>query len=171
MAKRGGRKDGARRDRTDAASLATRERHATWIELRRKGWTYQAIADAERPPVVKSSVHEAVAKYLKETIEEPAAELRQLELERLDALLREVSERIETPNSNESGDDKLKAIEVALKLGDQRARLLGLNAPTKIQDVTPPREAMWERVKEWLKTPSPELEQALADAGWARRAS
>ncbi len=168
-AKRGGRKDGARRDRTDAASLATRERHAEWIELRRKGHTYDAIAAQFK--VAKSTVHEAVLGHLRATVAEPAAELRALELERLDALLREATERIEQPFTGESGDDKLKAIDVALSIGAQRARLLGLNAPTKVQDVTPPRDDMWARVKDWLLNPSPELEKVLAETGWVRKAS
>jgi hypothetical protein len=168
-AKKAGRKDGARRDRTDAASLATRERHAEWIELRRKGYTYDAIAAQFK--VAKSTVHEAISTHLRATVAEPAAELRQLELERLDALLREATERIEQPFSGESGDDKLKAIDVALSIGAQRARLLGLNAPTKVQDVTPPRDDMWARVRDWLLNPSPELEKVLAETGWARRAS
>jgi hypothetical protein len=165
-AKKGGRKDGARRDRTDAASLATRERHAEWIELRRKGYTYEAIAAQFK--VAKSTVHEAISTHLRATVAEPAAELRQLELERLDALLREATERIEQPFSGESGDDKLKAIDVALSIGAQRARLLGLNAPSKILDVTPPREDMWVRVRDWLLNATPELEEMLNQCGWCR---
>ena len=166
-AKKAGRKDGARRDRTDAASLATRERHAEWIELRRKGYTYDAIAAQFK--VAKSTVHEAISTHLRATVAEPAAELRALELERLDALLKEVNDRIDSPNENESGDDKLKAIDTALSIGAQRARLLGLNAPTKVQDVTPPRDDMWARVRDWLLNPSPELEKVLAETGWERK--
>jgi hypothetical protein len=168
-AKKAGRKDGARRDRTDAASLATRERHAEWIELRRKGHTYEAIA--AKYDVAKSTVHEAISTHLRATVAEPAAELRALELERLDALLKEVNDRIDEPSSNEYGDDKLKAIDTALSIGAQRARLLGLNAPSKILDVTPPREDMWVRVRDWLLNPSPELEKVLAETGWVKRAS
>lgn len=180
MAKKPGKPRG--KDRTDAASVATKERHAEWLELRRKGWTYDAIAAHSK--VTKSTVHEAVSGYLRATVHEPAAELRQLELQRFDGLLREVMDRIEQPNgrpqfvtckcgeSVETGsvmDDKLKAVEVALKVGDQRAKLLGLNAPTKIQDVTPPREDMWARVKDWFANPTPELVAMLAEAGWERK--
>jgi hypothetical protein len=164
------KRKGPGKDNTSAEATATRERHAEWIEMRRKGFTYQQIAD--KHGVVPSSVHAAVQSYLKAVVEEPAAELRKLELERLDGLLRELQVRIESPNTTELGtDDKLKAIEVTLKLGDQRAKLLGLNAPTKIQDVTPPREDMWARVREWLKNPTEELQQVLAEAGWERKAS
>jgi hypothetical protein len=209
-AKKAGRKDGARRDRTDAASLATRERHAEWIELRRKGYTYDAIAAQFK--VAKSTVHEAISTHLRATVAEPAAELRQLELERLDGLVLERQlevERLETlvqkalarveapktrektvicndcgaSNTIEGPDDELRAIEVALAvsgqklkavdaaipIGASRAKLLGLNAPTKVQDVTPPRDDMWARVKDWLLNPSPELEKVLAETGWERK--
>ena len=164
-----GKKRGGRgKDTTGPAAVATKQRHAEWLELRRKGWTYDAIADKDG--VAKSTVHEAVSGYLRATVHEPAAELRQLERERLDGLLRELNVRIESPNTTELGtDDKLKAIEVTLRLGEQRAKLLGLNAPTKIQDVTPPREDMWARVKDWFANPTPELVAMLGEAGWERK--
>jgi hypothetical protein len=169
MAAGGKKRGGRRKDTTGPAAVATRERHAEWIELRRKGYTYDAIAAQFQ--VSKSTVHEAVSAHLRATVAEPAAELRALEVERLDALLREALERVDAPFAGEGGDDKLKAIDVALSIGAQRARLLGLNAPAKIQDVTPPREEMLARVKDWFANPTPELAALLAETGWERRAS
>jgi hypothetical protein len=162
-----GKRKGPGKDNTSAESVATKERHAEWIEQRRKGWTYRQIADHHGVSV--SSVHEAIAKYLHETVAEPAAELRKLEIERLDGLLKEVNARIDSPFTGENGDDKLKAIDTALSIGAQRAKLLGLNAAVKVQDVTPPRDDMWARVRAWLLDPSPELQAVLTETGWERR--
>lgn len=55
----------------------------------------------------------------------------------------------------------------ALSALELRTKVLGLLV-TKVQDVTPPRESLWERVQAWFRAPTPELEQALRDAGWRR---
>ena len=65
-----------------------------------------------------------VAAALERALREPAEEVRELELRRLDHMLFKLSPRLE------EGD--LKAIGAALKIADHRARLLGLYAPIQL---------------------------------------
>lgn len=60
---------------------------------------------------------------LRATLQEPADELRSLELERLDRLLLGVWSQAAKGNQG--------AVDRALKIMERRARLLGLDAPTK----------------------------------------
>jgi hypothetical protein len=62
---------------------------------------------------------------LKATLQEPADELRKMELERLDRLLLAVWGQ--AAKGNQGGIDR------ALKIMERRAKLLGLDAPTKVQ--------------------------------------
>ncbi|MFD9618490.1 hypothetical protein ACFWB2_14640 [Streptomyces virginiae] len=64
----------------------TARRDAEAAELRSQGLSYQAIAD-RMGYASKSSTWEAVQRALKAIVEEPAENLRQLELQRLDAEL------------------------------------------------------------------------------------
>ena len=72
-------------------SIATREKDAKAVDLRRRGLTYDQIG--AQLGCAASSAHEAVQRGLREALAEPAAELIQLESERLDAL-RRLFERI-----------------------------------------------------------------------------
>ncbi|HZB28950.1 MAG TPA: hypothetical protein VE465_02170 [Streptosporangiaceae bacterium] len=65
-------------------SLATAKRDAEAARLRSRGLSYRAIA-AELG-MEAASAHEAVQRALKATVAEPAADVRQLELERLDTM-------------------------------------------------------------------------------------
>jgi hypothetical protein len=71
-----------------------------------------------------SGAYQAVIGALRETLREPAEQVRTLELERLDAMLEAVW------RAALSGD--LKAIDAVLKLMDRRSRYLGLDAPQRI---------------------------------------
>jgi hypothetical protein len=66
---------------------------------------------------------------LRETLQEPADEVRQLELLRLDRYLSAIAEKVD------SGD--LKAIDRALKIMERRSKLLGLDAPQKVAPTDP----------------------------------
>jgi hypothetical protein len=79
------------------------------------GWAYKLVSDE-------------LAKLQAESAEK-AAELRQIELERLDGMLVAMREDID------KGD--ARKIETALKIMERRAKLLGLDAPTK-QEVSGP---------------------------------
>jgi hypothetical protein len=101
--------------RETAAALRVRA-----LELRKQGLTYQAIARYLQVGV--GSAHRYVARALAdlkklETAE--AEDLRRLELERLDWLLRKLRPRL---NQGEPA-----AVNSAIRISERRARLLGLD--------------------------------------------
>jgi len=104
------------------AEAMQRERDA--LELRRAGATYDAIAD-RLGYTNRGAAYKAVQRGLRRTIQEPADELRQLEVERLDRLLTAVWRSAMGGN--------LGAVDRVLRVAERRARLLGLDAPTKIE--------------------------------------
>ena len=97
-------------------------RHLQALELRKAGATYQAIADQLGYANARGA-HKAVASALKATLREPADEVRDLEVARLDAMLLPLWRRVQ------QGDER--AVDRALKIMERRARLLGLDAPSK----------------------------------------
>lgn len=103
-------------------TIEIREKHAEWLELRRRGWSYQRIAD--RFGCARSSVWEAVRARLAEVTAEPAAAIITLEVERLDELWRI------TFRKARKGD--LGAVAACLRIMERRAALLkldGVQAP------------------------------------------
>ena len=132
-----------RRPTVKNAEVADRERQA--LELRKAGASFQAIAD-KLGWADPSVAHKAVVRALANTIQQPADELRPLEAERLDRLLLAV-----WPDAC-NGDDR--AINRALQIMGQRAKLLGLNAPTKVDvqadvRVDPAEIEVVARIREW----------------------
>jgi hypothetical protein len=94
------------------------------LRMRMAGKSYFDIAEA-LGYAGWSGAHKAVSAGLKKTLQEPADEVRRLEIERLDNLLESIWQYRMKP-------DYLDRI---LKIMERRAKLLGLDAPTK-QDVT-----------------------------------
>lgn len=123
----------------------TVKRDAQAAALRAKSWTYQQIGD--HLGITRQSAHEAVQRALRDTLAEPAADVRALELERLDALYAAALAVLEREHIvAQKGavvmyrrkpllDDapKLSAIDRLLRIQERRARLLGLDAPTRQQ--------------------------------------
>lgn len=99
-----------------AISYTDKKRRA--LELRRDGWGFKAIADAIGWKS-HASAYEAVMKALRDTLQEPADELRVLEVERLNKLYEFTMQRIDK--------DNLWAVDRALNIMERRARLLGLD--------------------------------------------
>lgn len=126
-------------------SIETARRDAQAAELRAKGWTYRRIA--EHLGVDVKTAHEAVQRALRETVEEPAADVRALEVERLDAMYAKVMEVVERAHVTVSQgrvvyadgeavpDDApvLAAVDRLLKIQARRAALLGLDMPAKVE--------------------------------------
>jgi len=124
--------------------LSTAEQDAEACRLRARGRTYEQIgADLH---LSKSSAYEAVQRALADTVREPADEVRQLELLRLDELHRAALGVMEaTHYVVDKGtvvqwegaplvDDGpvLAAIDRLLRIQERRAKLLGLDAPLKV---------------------------------------
>jgi transposase len=140
-------------------TMADAERDATAARLRARGLTYRRIA-AELGVDV-ATAHRAVKRALEATVAEPAAEVRQLELERLDTELErlaELEERVREvleakhvtvqhgavvqldgqplPDDGPvlaAADRLLKIEDARRRKGERRARLLGLDAPQKVE--------------------------------------
>ena len=92
------------------------------LTLRKAGVSYWGIAEALGYKDA-SGAWRAVKAALKKTLQEPADELRTLELSRLDDMLKAIAPHVAAGN--------LTAIDRALKIQERRARLLGLDAPVK----------------------------------------
>lgn len=105
------------------------ERRAKVVELRKKGYSYRAIADEIRqvPQFGQPSYSEATARedckhalrQLAEDTRNDVVELRQLELERLNLALSSIALLVE--------QGSLPAIDRWLKTIDLRCKILGLN--------------------------------------------
>ena len=98
------------------------------LELRRAGLTWQRIAE-ETGYADHTGAYAAYKRAIKRTMQQPADELREQELDRVDRL-----QLAAWPNAMK-GDTK--SIMTIVKLMERRARLLGLDTPIKIeQEIT-----------------------------------
>jgi hypothetical protein len=105
----------------DAHRVEVRERTRKALELRRAGANYDEIA--RQLGLAKSTVHAMVHSAMREITREPAEELRNLELQRLDAMMMGL-----WPNARK-GD--ATAVTAVLRVMERRAKLLGLDAVVK----------------------------------------
>jgi hypothetical protein len=103
-----------------ARELSALERKLKALEMRKAGHTFQHIAN-ELGYRSASGAFGAVMTALKKTLQEPADELRKLELERCDELLESLWDKRHNPTYT----DRI------LRIMERRAKLLGLDAPTK----------------------------------------
>jgi hypothetical protein len=98
------------------------ERQAQALDLRGRGLSYREIARrlGYQGP---AGAYKAVASGLDKTLREHSEDVRQLELQRLDALLEGCWSKATTGDA--------KAIRAALRIMERRAKLLGLDAPSR----------------------------------------
>lgn len=113
---------------TSPKRLAIFDKHKRALELRKDGLTYSDIAKRLGYATVQGA-YQAVQTMLLKSIRETADEVRAVENERLDVLFNKVYTR-----AKETGDDK--DITLCLAIMNRRARLLGLDAPSKIAPTT-----------------------------------
>jgi len=100
------------------------------LEMRKAGKTYRAIADALGYKTAYGA-QKAVMTALKKTLQDPSDEVRKLEIERLESMLDVMWEK----------RDKPIYADRILRIMERRAKLLGLDAPTKT-DLTSNGEAI-----------------------------
>lgn len=100
-------------------SAATIARETSVLELRRAGYTFDRIAGELKIPGGRSDAHKIYKRALARTLQEPAAEIRQLEADRLDRLQAAVWMKALR------GD--LPALDRVLRVMERRAKLLGLD--------------------------------------------
>jgi hypothetical protein len=108
----------------DVESIRLAERQAKALDLRKRRFTYDAIAK-ECGYYDRSAASKDVKAAIAAIVGELPAEVRALELEDLDFMRR----RLEAPLLR--GD--IKAIAANIRLMERRAKLLGLDAPTKVE--------------------------------------
>lgn len=102
------------------------ERQLRALEYRRAGWSYRAIG--EKLGVSHVTAYDDVMGELQRLAKERVnnlEELRELELERLDMLLKGLEPMAKVGNPG--------AVNSFLKVMERRARLLGLDAPTELR--------------------------------------
>ena len=104
--------------------IAATEKQRQALMMRKAGATYETIAD-HLGYASRTGAFKAVMSALNATIREPANELRELELARLDQYLVSLAKDLQR------GD--VKAINAALKIGERRAKLLGLDQAVEIK--------------------------------------
>lgn len=110
------------------------ERKRLAVELRKAGATFEEIAGtlgADGRPLFsnKGNAYRAVEQALKESVREPALQLIELEVQRLDLMLRALWPQVVS--------GKLGAVDRALRVAERRARLLGLDAAQQVQHSGP----------------------------------
>lgn len=128
----------------------TAARDAEAVKLRADGHTYQAIAE-RLGYNDRSDARKAIERMITSTVREPADEIRQLELIRLDSLWMQAMQVLTAAHVTVSNgrvvtieqdgepvpvaDDApvLQAIDRLLKIMERRSKLLGLDAPAKVE--------------------------------------
>ncbi len=111
---------------TAAASVRSLDNREQALELRKLGLSYTRIA--ERLGCNRTTAYRYVKDALdalKSECDEHAEDVRRIELERLDSAQAALVKRVL------SGD--VRAIEVTLKIQERRARMLGIDAPTRAE--------------------------------------
>ncbi|MEO1082405.1 MAG: hypothetical protein AAFY29_22815 [Pseudomonadota bacterium] len=124
-----------------ARKLQAEENRAEAVRLRKRGKTYQFIAD--ELGITKQSAHAAVQKAMKEIRTrrmEDTETLLTLELERLDMLLDALWDK--AMNGQHMPIDRI------LKIMERRARLLGIDAPLKVAPTNPEGDEPYTPVHE-----------------------
>lgn len=132
-------------------TIDTAERDAQACRMRAQGHSYVEIAE-QLGFDGRATAYRAVERAIMAVISEPAVQVRTLELARLDAMLVEVWRVLKAkhvvvsqgrvvlhPDTGEPLLDDgpvLAAVDRALKISERRARLLGLDAPVKVQAIT-----------------------------------
>lgn len=146
---RGRRPQGA--DGRFIRTLTAAERDAEACRLKARSLSYRQIAE-QLGYADHTGARRAVERVLAETVAEPAAELRQLELMKLDAMERAVLDVLERKHVTVSNgkviysgtegeplvDDApvLQAVDRLLKIQDRRSKLVGLDAPKRLEVIT-----------------------------------
>ena len=139
--------------------ISAREKQAKALKLRLAGATFQEIAD-KVGYAGRQSAQKAVTKAMQDTIQEPADELRRLEMMRLDRL------QLAVWPAAMRGD--VKAVTAVLRIMVRRSNLLGLDAPRRL-DI---RHAVEEEARRLAQELGLDPDEIIAEAeGILRRAA
>jgi hypothetical protein len=116
-----------RESKTSARRVTAHDRHREALELRKAGKSYPVIAETMGYSL--AGAYKAVMSALKEVTREPAEEVLELEVARLDAMIEKL-----WPEIRAGGKNMTWHIDRVLKIMERRAALLGLDAPVKRED-------------------------------------
>ena len=105
-------------------TIASYEKDQRALELRKEGHSYESISE-QLGYSTRSASYKAVMRRLREVDRPAVSMLRELEVERLDAMLYAVWDNVLQGDTN--------AVTTALRISERRSRLLGLNAPHSIE--------------------------------------
>lgn len=127
--------------KTTPRKLTTAEQRTQGLAMRLAGYTFEQIG--ERLGITDSAAHKLITKALDEAAAvnaDQATALRQLEIERLD--------RAQVAIEAQVRNGHLGAIDRWIRLGERRAKLLGLDAPTRAItfDMTGATDEQLERI-------------------------
>ncbi|MEM6259692.1 MAG: hypothetical protein AAGI37_15540 [Planctomycetota bacterium] len=137
--------DRERTHRGEKERIAERRNKA--VELRKSGLPYTKIA--EQLGVSLSTSYKDVAAVMAELKSHGlhlVMEMRQMELERLDAALLKVNQAMAAARQNKDHELVLKCVDRLVKIGESRRKLLGLDTPQRI-DVTSGGEQIQKRIE------------------------
>lgn len=123
LARRGQATPRKRVTNTNPDRILAREKQRRALELRKSGATYDAIARAAGY-YDASAARKAVVSAMAEIVQEPAQELKTLQVERLNHML------LVTWSQVQAGDTR--AIDSALRIMDKLDRLMGTEAAQKV---------------------------------------
>lgn len=142
--------------KTSPRAIVAQERAQRVVDMRRAGVSWDAIARALGYSS-STNAHHAFTTYMNNYPKESVEYARQVELDRLDQLQAAIWQQcLASDSSNQHW-----AIDRMLKISDQRARLLGLNAPVR-QEVNVITETAVDRAIADLQT---QLEAQAGAAG------
>lgn len=143
--------------KTSPAMLRRQERIAEAMDYRRRGYSFVRIGEAMKCD--PSTAYDMVRAGLDQLIREPAEEVRNMELERLDEMQAGVY------GAAVGGD--LQAIQTMLKLQERRAKLLGVDAPEKREHTGKDGGPIHTKSEVSVDAARSALAEALAKAGLA----
>ena len=143
-----------KRQQATPAKIVSAERIARAMELRKGGATYEMIG--VDLGVSTPRAFEIVNDALKALVAEPTEQVRKLEIERIDHMLSVVWATATNAMSETTVDASLldmilKAQAGVLKLMERRAKLTGLDAPEKVEEVGPVSDAKATLLAKWNK--------------------
>ena len=101
------------------------EQQESCYELKLAGWSYQRIATETGLAV--GTVHNRIQARIEQRVQPLADELRAIEVDRLDRYLAKLDAQIQEDRS------LARNVEVAVKVAERRAKLLGIDAPEKVE--------------------------------------
>lgn len=104
------------------------EQQVTAYNLRLTGLSLRAIGD--RMGISHTTVAGWIKAECQERVLPVADEVRQMEIDRYDSWLVKLNEKVD------AGDQVARNIEVAVKVSERRARLLGVDAPAQAEVAT-----------------------------------